>query len=114
MKWLALMPVLMLIGGILLLNGADKVPDDQPGTDIATKAFDTYEAAWRKLSGERAGKLRAGEFANQKAGDAWFLRQNMTALEQAFTPMLNSHYEQFGGENWTADKEAAVWEGYAR
>ena len=107
--------VMFVAGGVLLLFApSDGGNDKKSGPDIATVAFDAYEAAWRKLSGERAAKLRAGEFATQKAGDTWFLKQNMTALETAFTPMLNSHYEQFGGENWTANKEAAVWEGYSR
>lgn len=116
MKWLAVMPVMMLIGGIMLLNGAggSNEQEHDKSSDIVAVAFDAYEASWRKLSGDRASKLRAGEFVNQKAGDAWFLQQNMKALEQAFTPMLNSHYEQFGGDQWSADKEATVWEGYAR
>lgn len=118
MRWFAVFPIMMVLGGILLLassgDSTDPDKDQDKGPDIVTVAFDKYEASWRKLSGERASKLRSGEFANQKSGDTWFLQQNMKALEESFTPMLNSHYQQFGGDQWSADKEATVWEGYAR
>lgn len=118
MKWLAVMPVLMLIGGILLLNGADKVPDDSHDqsniSDVATVAFDAYEASWRKLQGEKAAKLRAGEFENETKSQQWFLKQNGEALKKAFTPVVAAEFEAFGLEKWTAEKEAAVAERYVR
>lgn len=118
MKWFAVMPVMMLIGGILLLNGADKVPDDSHDqsniSDVATVAFDAYEASWRKLQGEKAAKLRAGEFANEKASRDWFLSKNRDALQNAFTPVIAAEFEVFGLEKWTAAKEAAVAERYVR
>lgn len=118
MKWLAVMPVMMLIGGIMLLNGADKAPDDSHKqsniSDVATVAFDTYEASWRKLQGEKATKLRAGEFANEAAAAAWFLQQNGAVLKASFTPVIDAEFQSFGGEQWTAEKEAAVAERYVR
>ena len=118
MKWLAVMPVMMLIGGILLLNGAGKVPDDSQKqsniSDVASVAFDNYEASWRKLQGEKAAKLRAGEFENEAKSTAWFLQQNGAALKAAFTPVLDAEFEAFGLDKWTAEKEAAVAERYVR
>lgn len=118
MKWLAVMPVMMLIGGIMLLNGADKAPDDSHKqsniSDVATVAFDTYEASWRKLQGEKAAKLRAGDFANEQASKDWFLSQNREALKNAFTPVVTVEFEAFGLDKWTAEKEAAVAERYVR
>lgn len=115
MKWFAVFPLMMIVGGVLLLNsGGGSEEQKSDVSDVATVAFQNYETAWRKLQGTKAEKLRAGEFASEKASEAWFLGQNGTALKEAFTPVLNAEFEAFGGEAWTAEKEAAFAERLVR
>lgn len=118
-KFLGVFPVLMLIGGIILMavGNADNVapvPDDTHVSDLAAKCFRDQEAGWRRTQGEKAVKLRAGEFANEKASESWFLSQYGKIVKEAWVPVLNAEFESYGGESWTAEKEASIAEGYVK
>lgn len=118
-KILGLFPVLMLIGGIMLMaggngGGGSVVPDVTPASDLAAKCFRDQEAGWRRTQGEKAVKLRAGEFANERASEAWFLSEYGKIVKEAWVPVLNAEFESYGGDSWTAEKEASIAEGYAK
>ena len=101
-----------LIGGLLLLSGGKGVGPSKP--DAVSAVFDTQEAAFRKHIGELAVKLKAGEFASEKAATDWMDSQYGPASEAAWVPLLTAEAAEFGGDKWTAEKHAAYIERYAR
>lgn len=118
MKWIISSAVLMVVGGLILLRGGGDSPNPSPTpapfSDMASKTFADIEAAWRTLQGEKAVKLRTGELKSESEAKDWFQVNYTTKFKEAWTTLLNAEYESFGGENWTAEKEAAVAERYVR
>jgi hypothetical protein len=104
-----------LIGGLLLLNGGKDAPGPGPNlSDAVSEVFDTQETAFRRLSGERAKALRAGELTTEKASADWMAAKFLPESDAAWATLLTAEAAAFGGEQWTAEKEAATIERYAR
>ena len=82
--------------------------------DSVSAVFDTQEAAFRSLSGERAKALRAGEIKSEADSASWMSSRFIPKAEAAWIVLLTEEAKAFGGEQWTAEKEAAVIERYAR
>jgi len=107
--------VLGSLGGIWAAGGIDVSPGPGPSPQDAVSAvFDTQEAAFRKYSGERAVKLRAGEFANETQSKIWMDENFIPKADAAWVKLLEAEKAEFGGEQWTAEKEAATIERYVR
>ena len=102
-----------LIGGLLLLGGGKSSPGPSP-SDAVSDVFDTQESAFRSLSGERAKALRAGEIKSEADSAAWMSSRFIPKAEAAWIVLLTEEAKAFGGEQWTAEKEAAHIERYAR
>ena len=102
-----------LIGGLLLLYGGKGAPGPSP-SDAVSAVFDAQEATFRKLSGERAKALRAGELATEKASADWMAAKYLPESDAAWATLLTAEAAAFGGEQWTAEKEAAAVGRYAR
>jgi hypothetical protein len=94
-------------GGIPI--GPGPVPDD-----LVSAVFDTQEATFRNLSGERAKALRAGEIKCEADSAAWMSSRFIPKAESAWIVLLTEEAKAFGGEQWTAEKEAAWIERYVR
>ena len=105
--------VLGSLGGIWAAGGIDVSPGPGP-TDAVSAVYDTQEAAFRRLSGERAKALRAGEITSEKASADWMAAKYLPASDAAWATLLTAEAAAFGGEQWTAEKEAAHVGGYAR
>jgi hypothetical protein len=101
------------IGGVWVAGGIDVSPSPGP-SDAVSAVFDTQESAFRRLSGERARALRAGEFASEKASSDWMAAKYLPESDAAWAALLTSEAAAFGGEQWTAEKEAATIERYVR
>jgi hypothetical protein len=102
-----------LIGGLLLLNGGKVGPGPSPA-DSVSAVFDTQESTFRSLSGERAKALRAGEIKSEADSAAWMSSRFIPQAEAAWIVLLTEEAKAFGGEQWTAEKEAAWIERYVR
>jgi hypothetical protein len=101
------------IGGLLLLNGGKVAPRPSP-SDAVSAVFDTQESEFRSLSGERAKALRAGEIKSEADSAAWMSSRFIPQAEAAWVVLLTEEAKAFGGEQWTAEKEAAWIERYVR
>jgi len=115
MKGLA--PLLAIAGGLLLMFGGGGGLTPGPGpnlSDAVSEVFDTQETAFRRLSGERAKALRAGELTSEKASADWMAAKFLPESDAAWATLLTAEAAAFGGEKWTAEKEAATIERYAR
>lgn len=102
-----------LLGGLLLLNGGKVAPGPSP-SDAVSAVFDAQESAFRRLSGERAKALRAGELTSEKASADWMAAKYLPESDAAWATLLTAEAEAFGGEQWTVEKEAATIERYVR
>jgi hypothetical protein len=102
-----------LIGGLLLLGVGKSLPGPSP-SDAVSVVFDTQESAFRSLSGERARALRAGQIKSEADSSAWMSSRFIPKAEAAWIVLLTEEAKAFGGEQWTAEKEAAHIERYAR
>jgi hypothetical protein len=102
-----------IAAGIWLAGGIDVSPSPLPA-DAVSAVYDTQEAAFRRLSGERAKALRAGELASEKASSDWMAAKYLPESDAAWATLLTSEAAAFGGEQWTAEKEAAAVGGYVR
>jgi hypothetical protein len=102
-----------LIGGLLLLGGGKSSPSPGPA-DAVSAVYDTQESAFRRLSGERAKALRAGELTSEKASSDWMAAKYLPESDTAWATLLTAEAAAFGGKQWTAEKEAAHIERYAR
>jgi hypothetical protein len=82
--------------------------------DSVSAVFDAQESAFRSLSGERAKALLAGEIKSESESAAWMSSRFIPQAEAAWVVLLTEEAKAFGGEQWTAEKEAATIERYAR
>jgi hypothetical protein len=105
--------VLGSLAGIWAAGGIDVSPSPLPA-DAVSAVYDTQEAAFRRLSGERAKALRAGELATEKASADWMAAKYLPESDAAWATLLTAEAAAFGGEQWTAEKEAATVGRYAR
>lgn len=112
LKAIALL-VLGSLGGIWAAGGIAVSPGPRPA-DSVSAVFDTQEAAFRRLSGERAKALQAGEIKSEADSAAWMSSRFIPQAEAAWIVLLTEEAKAFGGEQWTAEKEAIHIERYAR
>lgn len=82
--------------------------------DSVSAVFDAQEAAFRRLNGELAPLLRAGQMKSEKAGADWIQERFEDECAKAWLPLLKEESAAFGGKDWTAEKQAAHIERYAR
>jgi hypothetical protein len=82
--------------------------------DSVSVVFDTQESEFRSLSGERAEALRAGEIKSESESAAWMSSRFIPKAEAAWIVLLTEEAKAFGGEQWTAEKEADHIARYAR
>lgn len=102
-----------MVAGIWVSGGIEVGPGPSPA-DSVSAVFDTQESAFRSLSGERAKALRAGEIKSEADSAAWMSSRFIPKAEAAWIVLLTEEAKAFGGEQWTAEKEAAHIERYAR
>lgn len=102
------------IGGLLLLGGGKGGAKPSPNGDTVSKVFYAQESAFRELSAGRAKALRAGEIKSEAESVDWMSSRFLPKAEGAWTPLLTAEKAAFGGEQWTAEKEAKHIEEYAR
>lgn len=100
------------VAGVYAAGGIEVGPG--PKNDAVATVFRTQETAFRDLSAERAKALRAGQIASESASVDWMSARFLPKAEAAWTPLLTAEKAAFGGERWTAEKEASVIERYAR
>ena len=105
--------VVSFLGGIWSAGGIAVGPGPQPA-DSVSAVFDTQESVFRSLSGERAKALQAGEIKSEADSAAWMSSRFIPKAEAAWIVLLTEEAKAFGGEQWTAEKEAAHIERYAR
>jgi hypothetical protein len=79
---------------------------DIPADDVAA-AFRTYERAWRAAQGDLADRLERGEITSEAMAAEWFGAANLQARKDSFLPLLRAESVAFGGDSWTAKKQAA-------
>jgi hypothetical protein len=99
--------------GIWGAGGIDVSPSPTK-PDAVSAVYDTQEIAFRRLSGERAKALRAGEIKSESESAAWMSSRFIPKAEAAWIVLLTEEAKAFGGEQWTAEKEAAWIERYVR
>jgi hypothetical protein len=102
-----------IAAGIWFAGGIDVSPSPTK-PDAVSAVFSTQEAAFRRLSGERVKALRAGELATEKASADWMAAKYLPESDTAWATLLTAEAAAFGGEQWTAEKEAATVGGYVR
>jgi hypothetical protein len=112
LKAIALL-VLGGLGGIWAAGGIPIGPSPAK-PDAVSAVFNTQESAFRRLSGERAKALRAGELATEKASSDWMAAKYLPESDTAWATLLTAEAAAFGGKQWTAEKEAAAVGGYVR
>lgn len=100
-------------GGVWWSGGIPIGPGPSP-SDAVSAVFDAQESAFRELSPERAKALRSGEIKSESESVEWMSSRFLPKAEAAWTPLLTAEKAAFGGEQWTAEKEAAHIEEYAR
>ena len=108
--------VLIVAGAVAGVWGAGGIPIGLGPVkpDAVSAVFDAQESTFRKLSGERAKALRAGEIKSESESVAWMQSRWLPAFESEWSKLLTQEAAAFGGEQWTAEKEAAWIERYAR
>lgn len=102
-----------MVAGIYAAGGIEVGPGPLPADSVSV-VFDTQEAAFRSLSGERAKALRAGDIKSEADSAAWMSSRFIPQAEAAWIVLLTEEAKSFGGEQWTAEKEASHIERYAR
>ena len=102
-----------VVAGIWSAGGIEVGPGPLPADSVAA-VFDSQESAFRSLSGERAKALRAGEIKSEADSAAWMSSRFIPKAEAAWIVLLTEEAKAFGGEQWTAEKEASHIERYAR
>jgi hypothetical protein len=101
------------VAGVYAAGGIPIGPGPSPA-DAVSAVFDTQEAAFRSLSAERAKALRLGEITSEAKSVEWMSSRFLPKAEAAWTPLLTVEKTAFGGEQWTAEKEADHIEEYVR
>ena len=107
---------LIVVGAVAGVYAAGGIPIG-PGPqkpDVISAVFDEQESALRELSGERAKALRAGSIKSEAESVSWMQSRFLPRVEAAWTKLLTTEAAEFGGEKWTAEKEAAWIERYVR
>jgi hypothetical protein len=100
--------------GVYAAGGIQIGGDAVPVADAASEVFDTQEAAFRKLNGELAQKLIAGEIKSENEARTWMESNFLPQSDAAWIKLLEAEKAEFGGDKWTAEKQAAVIGRYAR
>ena len=101
------------VAGVYAAGGIEVGPGPLPA-DSVSAVFDSQESAFRGLSGERAKALRVGEIKSEADSASWMSSRFIPQAEAAWIVLLTEEAKAFGGEQWTAEKEAAHIERYAR
>jgi hypothetical protein len=101
------------VAGVYAAGGIPIGPGPVPA-DSVSAVFDTQESTFRSLSGERAKALRAGEIKSEADSAAWMSSRFIPKAEAAWIVLLTEEAKAFGGEQWTAEKEANHIERYSR
>ena len=101
------------VAGIWSAGGIAVEPGPLPA-DSVSAVVDTQESTFRQLSGERAKALRAGEIKSEADSASWMSSRFIPQAEAAWIVLLTEEAKSFGGEQWTAEKEASHIERYAR
>ena len=101
------------VAGVYAAGGIAVGPGPLPA-DSVSAVFDSQESVFRGLSGKRAKALRAGEINSEADSAAWMSSRFIPQAEAAWIVLLTEEAKAFGGEQWTAEKEAAHIERYAR
>ena len=108
---------LTLLGGVVVIlgsmagrPGAVKPPAEDP----VGVAFSQYESAWRDAQRGLAERLERGEITTESEATKWFGSANAAAMKAAFQPLVDSEYEVFGGDKWTAASHAKHIRRYCR
>ena len=101
------------VAGVWVSGGIEVGPGPVPA-DSVSAVFDTQESTFRSLSGERAKALRAGEIKSEADSAAWMSSRFIPQAEAAWVVLLTEEAKVFGGEQWTAEKEADHIARYAR
>jgi hypothetical protein len=111
-----LIALLLGVGiGVYAAGGIQIGGDVRPGpADAVSEVFDTQEAAFRKLNGELAQKLIAGEIKSENEARKWMESNFLPQSDAAWIKLLEAEKAEFGGDKWTAEKQAAVIGRYAR
>jgi hypothetical protein len=101
------------VAGVYAAGGIPIGPGPVPA-DSVSAVFDTQESTFRSLSGERAEALRVGEIKSEADSAAWMSSRFIPQAEAAWVVLLTEEAKAFGGEQWTAEKEASHIERYSR
>jgi hypothetical protein len=101
------------VAGVYAAGGIEIGPGPVPA-DSVSAVFDTQQTTFRSLSGERAKALRSGEINSEAESVAWMSSRFIPKAEAAWVVLLTEEAKAFGGEQWTAEKEAAWIERYVR
>jgi hypothetical protein len=101
------------VAGVYAAGGIEVGPGPVPA-DSVSAVFDAQESEFRSLSGERAKALRAGEIKSEADSAAWMSSRFIPKAEAAWIVLLTEEAKVFGGEQWTAEKEADHIARYAR
>jgi len=100
--------VIALVGGLLLF-----VPFRQQPADSVAEAFDKYEQIWRVAAVRAAEALDDGELTTDWETREFLSEANQAARRQAFEQLAIAEQELLGDE-WTAEKHAAILRGYGQ
>ncbi len=107
--------ILMIVGGLMMICSSDNDSSPAPvPSDLAAESFREYETLWRAIQSEAAKKLRAGEFTKSQQVTEYRALADGQALKKSRQKLVDAEFAAFGGENWTAEKAAAHFEGYAK
>lgn len=95
-------------------RGEDLVDPNPPPQDEVDRAFESYEQGWRDLQRQLADKLDSGEIASEAAAADWFRNGITEVRRQAFGEILELEAIAFGGDDWSAQRQADYIRGYAK
>jgi hypothetical protein len=105
---------LLLIAGLAVLFWPGGGVDPTPGPDDAvSRAFDVLEGLWRTHASNAAVKLRTGELTTDAEARKYIADGQEPMRKVAFAEIAAAEQEQLGSD-WTAEKHAAILEGYSR
>ena len=107
---------LIVAGAVAGVYSAGGIPigPDTVKPDVVSAMFDAQQSAFRSSCGERAKLLRSGQFSSEAESEAWMKENFLPKAEAEWAKLLTAEAAEFGGEKWTAEKEAATIERYVR